>query len=99
MSERLRMSGKLLRPILSILAGLVIAAIVIQASHYSAMEAFRTLWTGATGLQGGAASGPNQIALGSGHLNLYQLAQSLAKVTPLIFTGLAIALGLRAGLF
>ncbi len=99
MIERLRGSGKYLRPLFSILAGLLIAAIVIQASHYNALEAFSALWTGATGLQGGAASGASQIALGSGHLNLYQLAQSLAKVTPLIFTGLAIALGLRAGLF
>ena len=99
MTERLAGRGQLLRPLLSIVAGLLLAAIVMQVSGYNALRAYASLWSGATGLQGGSATGPNTIPLGSGHINLFQLAQSLAGVTPLIFTGLAIALGLRAGLF
>lgn len=88
-----------LRPLLSIGVGMALAALLMLASGYRPMEAFAALGTGATGLEAGPASAPNQIALGPLHLNLFLLAQSLAKVTPLIFIGLAIALGLRAGMF
>lgn len=87
------------RSLLSIAVGLLIASLLIQASGFSALAAFSALWTGATGLQSGPAVGPTDITLGSGHINLFQLAQSLATVTPLLFCGLAVAIGLRAGLF
>ena len=90
---------RLKRSLVSIGAGLLIACVLIQVSGYSAPAALGALWTGATGLQGGPASGPTDIAFGSGHLNTFQLAQSLSTVTPLLFCGLAVALGLRAGLF
>jgi len=85
--------------LISIAAGLVVACVLIQLSGYSAPFALSALWSGATGLQAGPATGPTDVALGSGHVNLFQLAQSLATVTPLLFCGLAVALGLRAGLF
>ena len=48
----------------------------------------------ATGLQSGKAVGPNNLSFGVGpwvaHLNKYLLAQSLAKVTPLLFAGLSV---------
>lgn len=87
------------RPLLSAPIGLALAALIIAASGYSVGDACAALWTGATGLEGGPAQAANQIGLGPFHLNLFLLAQSLAKTTPLLFNGLAIALALRAGLF
>ncbi len=89
------------RPLISVLVGLLIAGLLMQASGYDARAASSALWSGATGLEGGHAQGANQLALGAlnFHVNLYQLAQSLSRVTPLLLAGLAIALGLRAGLF
>ena len=92
--------SRLIRSGISISLGLILAALLIQISGYNAIEAFSALWIGATGLQSGvASSSPTEVALGAGHLNLFLLAQSLARVTPLLFCGLAVALALRAGLF
>jgi ABC-type uncharacterized transport system permease subunit len=91
--------GNPARSLLSIAVGLVLAGILMQASGYNALGAFSALWIGATGLQAGPAALPSDIVFGSGHLDSFLLAQSLAKVTPLLFCGLAVALGLRAGLF
>ena len=106
MTGRLQRIGRMLRPLWAILCGLTIAALVMQLSGYNVREAYGALFTGATGIEQGAARGTNQIALSvphyalkSYHLNTFLLAQSLAKMTPLLFCGLAIALGLRAGLF
>lgn len=99
MRERLLARSGILRPIASILAGLILAAILMAISGYSPGAAFSALWTGATGLAGGPSLSPSDIAFGSGHISLYQVAQSLSKMTPLLFCGLAVALGLRAGLF
>ena len=101
MSAQGALKSNWLRSLLSILAGLVLAGIVMRISGYNVGQAYSALWTGATGLQSGAASGgPMDIALGpSLHLNKYLLAQSLSRVTPLLFCGLAVAVGLRAGLF
>ncbi len=106
MNGRLLKTGRLLRPLFAIVCGLGIAALVMQLSGYNVREAYSALFTGATGIEPGAARGASQIALGTlpvfsrpYHLNTFLLAQSLAKSTPLLFCGLAIALGLRAGLF
>lgn len=99
MRERLLARSGILRPILSIVVGLLLAGILMALSHYSPQQAFSALWTGATGLAAGAPRGLLDRAFGSGHIDLYQLAQSLSKMTPLLFCGLAVALGLRAGLF
>lgn len=96
--------GSVLRPVLSVLAGLLLAGLLIQVSGYDVSAAYSALWTGATGLRAGVAHpSPTTLIfhLGGwrGALNLFVLAQSLARVTPLLLTGLAVALGLRAGLF
>jgi simple sugar transport system permease protein len=87
------------RSLLSIAIGMIVAGLLIQLSGYNALTAYGALWTGATGLQAGPAMGPSDITVGTGHLDLFQLAQSLATITPLLLCGLAVALGLRAGLF
>jgi len=99
MSSRLISAGSWARPLLSVLIGLALAGIIMAVSGYVVRDAYAALWTGATGLEGGPAQRAGQIALGPLHLNTFLLAQSLAKATPLLFVGLAIALGLRAGLF
>lgn len=75
------------------------AALLMQLSGYDVRAAYLALWSGATGLASGPAHGSSQIPLGPLHLNLNLLAQSLARVAPLLLVGMAIALGLRAGLF
>ena len=101
MNSHIPNSGGWARPLVSILAGLILAAILMQLSGYDVRAAYGALWSGATGLESGHARGTSQIALGplNAHVNLYQLAQSLSRVTPLLLAGLAIALALRAGLF
>ena len=93
------MDSRLFRSLLSVGIGLILAALLIQLSGFNAGEAFSTAWIGGTGLQSGPPSSPTDFALGSGHVSLFQLAQSLARVTPLLLCGLAVAIGLRAGLF
>ncbi len=101
MNSRIAQSGGWARPLLSIVAGLALAAILMRLSGYDVRAAYGALWSGATGLEAGHARGGSQFGLGAlpYHVNLYQLAQSLLRVTPLLLAGLAIALALRAGLF
>lgn len=103
MTGKLTSGSSLGKSLLSILAGLLIAAIIMKISGYNPLEAFAALWHGATGLAAGAAQGANDIPIGTGkfalHLNKYNLAQSLSKMTPLLLCGLSVALGLRGGLF
>ncbi len=103
MTGKVTAGSSLSKSLLSILAGLAIAGIIMQVSGYNPWQAFAALWHGATGLQAGAGLSSNDLSLGAGkiafHLNRYNLAQSLSKMTPLLFCGLSVALGLRAGLF
>ena len=99
MKQRLLARSGMLRPLLSVLVGLILAAALMAASGFAPGEAFSALWTGATGLAAGPPTGIHDLAFGSGHIALFQMAQSFSKMTPLLFCGLAVALGLRAGLF
>ncbi len=71
----------------------------MKVSGYNPVEAYAALFQGGTGLKPGAPVALTDLALGGWHLSLYDLAQTLSHVTPLVFTGLSVALGLRAGLF
>ena len=71
----------------------------LASSWRAVSEAYHALLTGAFG-------SPNEIAqaIGSGHLSeiqaaLYPLSETVVTATPLIFVGLSVALGFRAGLF
>jgi simple sugar transport system permease protein len=103
MTPRITDTGGVGRSLLSIITGLFLVGIVMQISGYDSRAAFGALWGGATGVLSGPASKPDDLAFGAGpwigHLDRYQLAQSLAKATPLLFTGMAVAVALRAGLF
>lgn len=89
----------LVRALLGASSGIGAAALLIALTGANALEALSAMWTGATGLQAGPATSPTQLTIGSGHLDLYLLARSLGAATPLLFCGLAVAVGLRAGLF
>ena len=89
-----------LRPVMSILIGLAIAGIIMAASGYRAGEALSALGSAATGIYTGSIRSPIDWNLPFGaHLSVFLLAQSLSRITPLILTGLSVAIGLRAGLF
>jgi len=71
----------------------------LSASWQVVSESYRALLTGAFG-------NPTEIAraIGSGELSeiqsaLYPLSETVVTATPLIFVGLSVALGFRAGLF
>ena len=93
---------------LSIVGGLLLAALALLAAGYHPVEAFLALFSGATGIMPGKAVGANDVALGAFHLGPLdiilhfskdQCAGSLYRATPILLTGLSVALGLRAGLF
>ncbi|MDO4799857.1 MAG: ABC transporter permease [Bacillota bacterium] len=74
--------GKLSIPILSVLFGFLIGAIIMLLSGYNPIEAYLKMVEGA-GLFG----------------NLRRLGFMLTITTPLVLTGLAVAFGMRTGLF
>lgn len=105
-------------PLLAILTGLIIGAILIavtSTSVYAAFgesiwkgfgTAFKEIWVSYKALFTGSIGDPVRIinALGSGddreiRTALNPFLESLVVATPYIFTGLAVALGFRAGLF
>ncbi|HLI47557.1 MAG TPA: ABC transporter permease [Chthonomonas sp.] len=88
-----------LHSLTSIAAALLVAALLLGLSGYNVAMAFGTLWSGATGLIAGPAQGSQQVPLGPMHLDLFQLAQTLTQFIPLLLCGLAVAVGLQAGLF
>lgn len=102
---RLRFSPQstLLRSFLSILLGLFVVGVVLKLSGYRPLEAYQALWEGATGIRAGKPISVQDrgfyVGSWQGHFSLYTFAQTLSNITPLLFTGLSIALALRAGLF
>ncbi len=72
----------------------------MSASGYRAGEALSALGSAATGLYKGSIRGEHDWTIsGTTHLNVFLVAQSLSRITPLILTGLSVAIGLRAGMF
>jgi simple sugar transport system permease protein len=93
--EQSRFAG-MRRSIIAIALGLAAAAIVIAATGGSPLEAFRALLQGFFGDLPGAL----RASLNQRHPVLpNELYRSLGKATPLLLSGLAVALALRAGLF
>ena len=90
-------------PALAVLTGLLIGAIVIVASGSNVFEAYASLFVGSfgdpvryfTGFQQLFTTGETAGLLRA----IYPLTESLVTATPLIFAGLAVALGFRCGLF
>lgn len=93
----------LLVPILAVVTGLIIGAIVIVVSGASVAKAYGALFVGSFGnpldffaaLKTLFASGDNAALIKA----IYPFTESLVTATPYIFAGLSVAVGFRCGLF
>jgi simple sugar transport system permease protein len=86
----------LFRACFSIFASLLVSSLIIHLSGYGALAAISAWLTGATGV---GWDPPTAGGTGALQFSPFLLAQSLAKVTPLLFIGLAVSVAFRAGLF
>jgi simple sugar transport system permease protein len=95
--------SELLVPVLAVVSGLILGAIVIIASGENPFRAYGALFTGSfgsptrliEGLQIYSTTGETRQLLRA----FYPLTESLVTATPYIFAGLSVALGFRCGLF
>ncbi|MCC6259816.1 MAG: ABC transporter permease [Anaerolineales bacterium] len=93
----------LLVPILAVVTGLIIGAIVIVVSGASVAKAYGALFVGSFGnpldffaaLKTLFASGDSAALIKA----IYPFTESLVTATPYIFAGLSVAVGFRCGLF
>lgn len=98
--------GSLLFPFVAIVFSFAIGAVIMLATGYNPVAAYAALFEGAFGSPASlgrillyelrltdAAPGPQDTA------SLAAIGRTLVNTTPLIFTGLAVAVAFRAGLF
>jgi simple sugar transport system permease protein len=94
---------QLVVPLLSLLTALLIGAIVIVLSdpEFIAKIGSNPGAAFAAGIKsvGGAYAGLVQGGIGNPFADITPVTETLLRATPLIFAGLAVALGFRAGLF
>lgn len=94
---------QLVVPLLSLFSALVIGAIVIIVSDPVFIAKIGSDPGAAFGAGiksvGGAYSGLVQGGIGNPFVDITPVTETLLRATPLIFAGLAVALGFRAGLF
>lgn len=94
---------ELMIPVLAVVTGLVIGAIVILVSGENPLRAYGALFEGSfgnpidffTGLGVFFSTGETKALLRA----IYPFTESLVTATPYIFAGLSVALGFRCGLF
>ncbi len=95
--------SELLIPVLAVVSGLILGAIVILVSGENPLRAYGALFIGSfgspldlfTGLQVFFSTGETKELLRA----IYPFTESLVTATPYIFAGLSVALGFRCGLF
>ncbi|MCZ2128025.1 MAG: ABC transporter permease [Anaerolineales bacterium] len=90
-------------PVLAVVTGLIVGAIVILVSGENPISAYGALFTGSFGSPAAYVEGFS-IWFSSGQTGalvraFYPLTESLVIATPYIFAGLAVAVGFRCGLF
>ena len=94
---------QLVVPILSLVTALVVGAIVIILSDPEFIAKVGTnpgaALAAGFGSVGGAYGGLLEGAIGNPFRDIGPVTETLLRATPLIFAGLAVALGFRAGLF
>jgi ABC-type uncharacterized transport system permease subunit len=100
------LGGALLFPLVAIVLSFLIGAIIILATGYNPIAAYAALFEGAFGSPAALLrivlyelrltdTAPSAQDLGS----LAAIGRTLVNTTPLVFTGLAVAVAFRAGLF
>lgn len=102
-NKRNALAQELLIPVLAVLTGLIVGAIVIVASGENPFVAYGALFAGSfgtptdyiAGFQSYFATGDTEALLKA----IYPFTESLVTATPYIFAGLSVALGFRCGLF
>lgn len=77
---RLFMKNSILVPLISIVLGLFIGALIMLLGSYNPLDAYGSLFERAFG-------------------STYSIGETIREITPLIFTGLAVAFAFRTGLF
>ena len=90
-------------PVLAVLTGLIVGALVILVSGENPLVAYGALFAGSFGtpaeyIEGFKvlfATGDNTVLIKA----IYPFTESLVTATPYIFAGLSVALGFRCGLF
>lgn len=94
---------QLLVPVLSVLTALLVGAVVIILSDPKFIAQIGSnpgaAFAAGLGSVGGAYSGLYIGAIGNPFVDINPISETLLRATPLIFAGLAVALGFRAGLF
>lgn len=102
-NKRSALAQELLVPVLAVVTGLILGAIVILLSGENPLRAYGALFAGSFGTPGALIEGiQSYFATGETRLLLraiYPLTESLVTATPYIFAGLSVALGFRCGLF
>lgn len=101
--QKSALSQELLVPVLAVVTGFIVGAIVILASGENPLIAYGALFEGSfgnpldfiEGIQSYFATGETRLLLRA----IYPFTESLVTATPYIFAGLAVALGFRCGLF
>ena len=98
-----RGARQLLVPLLSLVTALAIGAVVIILSDPDFLAKLGSnpgaAFSAGFGEVGGAYSGLYSGAIGNPFVSITPISETLLRATPLIFAGLAVALGFRAGLF
>jgi simple sugar transport system permease protein len=102
-NKRNAMTQELLIPVLAVLTGLIVGAIVIVASGENPFVAYGALFAGSFGTPAEYIEG-FKVLFTTGETTallkaIYPLTESLVTATPYIFAGLSVALGFRCGLF
>lgn len=103
--QRILLAGarQLVVPILSLFTALVIGAVVIILSDPDFIAKIGSdpgaAFAAGFGSVGGAYGGLLAGSVGNPFVNIGPVTETLLRATPLIFAGLAVALGFRAGLF
>jgi len=102
-NKRSSLAQELLVPVLAVVTGLILGAVVILASGENPIRAYGALFAGSFGTPSAVINGfQSYFATGETRLLLraiYPFTESLVTATPYIFAGLSVALGFRAGLF
>jgi len=102
-NKRNTVGQEFLIPVLAVLTGLIVGALVIFASGENPLVAYGALFAGSFGtpaeyIEGFKvlfATGDNTVLIKA----IYPFTESLVTATPYIFAGLSVALGFRCGLF
>ena len=102
-NKRNALAQEVLVPVLAVITGLIVGALVILASGENPLVAYGALFAGSFGTPAAYiegfkvlfATGDNTALIKA----IYPFTESLVTATPYIFAGLSVALGFRCGLF